>query len=55
MRLRATVLLPPSPAAWGQSDIADLLEATLAEEKAADEKLTDLAEAEINETAFAAG
>ena len=39
----------------GQSDIADLLEATLAEEKAADEKLTDLAEAEINETAFAAG
>ena len=39
----------------GQSDIAELLEATLAEETAADEKLTDLAKSEINETAFAAG
>ena len=39
----------------GHTDAERLLQETLDEEKAADEKLTDLAEAEINETAFAAG
>src|SRR4051812_507663 len=38
----------------GEGEIATLLEATLSEEKATDEKLTKLAESEVNKKAFAA-
>jgi len=45
--------------AWAEkmemSDAAGLLEATLEEEKATDEKLTELAESEINVEALEAG
>ena len=39
----------------GHSEAADLLEQTLEEEKAADEKLSSLAESEINQAAVAEG
>ena len=39
----------------GHHDIVTLLEETLAEEKAADEKLTAIAEEEVNQNAVAAG
>ncbi|WP_372399832.1 ferritin-like domain-containing protein [Azospirillum sp. HJ39] len=38
----------------GMSDIAKLLDETLSEEKATDEKLTQLAEGEVNQRAFKA-
>ena len=36
----------------GMNDVADLLQKTLDEEGAADQKLTDIAEASINEAAL---
>lgn len=39
----------------GHTDVVDLLEQTLDEEKAADEKLSSLAESEINQAALAEG
>jgi len=39
----------------GKTDVAGILEETLAEEKAADQKLTDIAESSINASAAAAG
>jgi ferritin-like metal-binding protein YciE len=39
----------------GKTDIAGILEETLVEEKAADQKLTDIAESSINASAAAAG
>lgn len=38
----------------GMTDVAKLLDETLSEEKATDEKLTQLAEGEVNQRAFKA-